>query len=225
MGWIYTELALTALAAMLSPTTLTFSVLILVLSKRPLWAGFWFYVGALATTLAIGVVAAFVLGDAAASSNTSAPPKTWVAVVDVVAALLLIALVVHFLRQPRDPKREEKAVAQISKVTDSPVVALLGAGASLANPGAFIPLALKDISQFDPSTTEYVINWVFFSLVSLLPLAIALILILISRDWTLGKLEAVRRWLVRNLRVVAAVIVLALAATMLRNGIDGLIHA
>jgi hypothetical protein len=38
-GWHVIEAALTALAAMLSPTTLTFSVLILVLSKRPLRSG------------------------------------------------------------------------------------------------------------------------------------------------------------------------------------------
>ena len=61
MGWIDAELALTALAAMLSPTTLTFSVLVLVLGDRPFRTGLWFYLGALTATLGIGVVAAFVL--------------------------------------------------------------------------------------------------------------------------------------------------------------------
>jgi len=73
VGWIDTELALTALAAMLSPTTLTFSVLVLVLGDRPLRTGLWFYLGALGATLGIGVVAAFVLGNAAASSTPSTP--------------------------------------------------------------------------------------------------------------------------------------------------------
>jgi len=36
MGWIDAELALTAVAAMLSPMTLSFSVLALVLGDRPL---------------------------------------------------------------------------------------------------------------------------------------------------------------------------------------------
>ena len=224
-GWHDAELALTALAAMFSPTTLTFSVLILVLSKRPLRAGFWFYVGAVGATLAVGVIAAFVIGDTAAPSQPSGPPKTWVAVIDVVAAMLLVALVVHYLRRPRDPTREEKAVAQISKVADSPITALIGAGAVLANAGGFIPLALKDISEMNPSTTQYIIEWVFFSLVSLLPLAVGLILILVSKEWTLRRLDTVRAWLIRNARNVAAVIILALAAVMLRNGIDGLIHA
>src|SRR5215472_4573983 len=119
-GWHDTELALTALAAMLSPTTLTFSVLVLVLSKRPLRSGFWFYLGALAVTVAVGVIAAFVIGDAAAPSRPSGPPKLWVAVIDVVAAVLLVVLVIYYLHRPRDPAREEKAVAQIAKVADSP---------------------------------------------------------------------------------------------------------
>ena len=224
MGWHDAELALTALAAMLSPTTLTFSVLVLVLSKRPLHSGFWFYLGALAATVAVGVIAAFVIGDAAAPSQRSGPPNTWVAIIDVTAAVLLVALVIYYLRQPRDPAREQKAVAQISKVADSPIAALIGAGATLANAGAFIPLGLKDISELHPSTTGYIIAWVLFALVSLLPLAAALILILVAKGWTLRKLDAARDWLTRNARIIAAVIVLLLAASMLRNGIDGLIH-
>jgi hypothetical protein len=225
VGWHYAELALTALAAMLSPTTLTFSVLVVVLSKRPLRAGFWFYLGALGATVAVGVIAAFVLGDKAAPPQPSGPPKLWVAIIDVVAAVLLVALVIYYLRRPRDPEREEKEVAQISKVADSPIAALVGAGAVLANAGVFIPLGLKDISEQRPSTTGYIIAWVVFSLISLLPLAAALILLLVAKDWTLRKLGAARDWLTRNARIIAAVIVLVLAATMLRNGIDGLIHA
>jgi len=197
----------------------------LVLSKRPLRSGFWFYLGALAATVAVGVIAAFVIGDVAAPSQPSAPPKLWVAVIDVVAAVLLVALVVYYLRRARDPAREEKAVAQVSKVADSPIVVLFGAGAVLANAGAFIPLGLKDISELHPGTTGYIIAWVLFSLVSLLPLAAALILILVAKEWTLPKLDAARDWLTRNARIIAAVIILLLAALMLRNGIDGLIHA
>lgn len=103
-GWHYAELALTALAAMLSPTTLTFSVLVLVLSKRALRSGLWFYLGALGATVAVGVIAAFVIGDAAAPAHPSGPPKLWVAIIDVVAAVLLVALVIYYLRRPRDPR-------------------------------------------------------------------------------------------------------------------------
>lgn len=221
MGWITAELALTALAAMLSPTTLTFSVLVLVLGDRPLRTGLWFYVGALGATLGIGVVAAFVLGNAAASSTPSTP-KTWVAVLDILLAAGLLALVVVVLRRPPNTKRTESTLAQMEKVASSRVVAIIGAGAALANPGAFIPIALKDISELDPSPAQYVVDWVFFSVVSLLPLATAILLLLVARDWTTRVLGEVRGWLERNARNVAAGLVVLLALSLLRNGIAGL---
>ena len=221
MGWIDAELALTALAAMLSPTTLTFSVLVLVLGDRPLRTGTWFYLGALTATLGIGVVAAFVLGDAAASSDPSSP-KTWVAVVDIAAAVFLLALVTRVMRRPPNPQKTAGMVDQISKVTNSRVIAIVGAGAALANPGAFIPIALKDISEMDPSATEYIVDWVFFSLVSLLPLAIALVLLVVAREWTTRILGSARVWLELHARTIAAVIVVLLALSLLRNGISGL---
>ena len=47
-------------------------------------------------------------------------------------------------------------IEQMSKVASSPVIAIVAAGATLANPGAFIPLALKDISETNPSAGEYI---------------------------------------------------------------------
>jgi hypothetical protein len=221
VGWIYAELALVALAAMMSPTTLTFSVLALVLGDRPRRTGLWFYVGALGATLAIGVLAAFVLGNRAASTTPS-QPKTWVAIVDVVAAILLVVWVVQVLRRPRNPQRVESMVAQMRKIASSPIIAIIGAGAALANPGGFIPLALKDISETNPSAAQYIVDWVFFSLVSLLPLAIALVMLVVAPTTAQHVLQAAQDWLVPNARTVAAVIVLVLAATLLRNGIAGL---
>jgi hypothetical protein len=221
VGWIDLELALVTLAAMLSPTTLTFSILVLVLSPRPLRSGFWFYLGALVATIAIGVIAAFVLGDAAASSHPSSP-KTWVAIFDVVAGGLIIAWVISVLRRPRNEARMASMIDQIGKVSDSPAVAVIAAGATLANPGGFIPLALKEISELDPSRLEYAVDWLFFTIVSLLPLAVALLLLLVAREWTKRVLDRVRGWLERNARVIAAVIVLAVAVALIRNGIAGL---
>ena len=221
MDWISAELALTALAAMFSPTTLTFSVLVLVLGRRPLRTGLWFYFGALGATLGIGIVAAFVIGNAAAS-QTPSTPKTWVAVVDVIAALALLFLVVRTMRRPPNPARTAGMIAQMEKVSSSRAVAILGAGAALANPGAFIPIALKDISELDPSTTQYIVDWVFFSLASLFPLAVALVLLVVAREWTERALGGVRAWLELHARTVAAAIVVLLALSLLRNGIAGL---
>jgi hypothetical protein len=220
LAWIDAELALIALAAMLSPTTLSFSVFALVLGDRPLRTGFWFYVGAMTATLAIGVAAAFVIGDVAASSTST--PKTWVAIVDLVAGGLIIGWVISVLRRPRNPARTAGMIDQIRKVADSPAIAVIGAGAALANPGGFIPLALKEISELGPSRAEYAVDWLFFAVGSLLPLAVSLLLLVVAREWTKRLLDRVRVWLERNARVIAAVIVVAVAAALIRNGIAGL---
>jgi hypothetical protein len=222
VGWIDTELVLVSLAAMVSPTTLTFSVLTLVLGDRPLRTGFWFLVGAMTATLGIGVVAAFVLGNAAASSHPSTP-KTWVAVLDVVFALAILVFVVRWLRKPSNPDQTAAAVAQISRVVSSRAIAVIGAGAALANPGMFIPIALKTISELKPSAAQYVVDWVFFTVASVLPLILALLALLVAPAWAERVLENTRGWLERNVRVVAAVIALGLAAGLFRNGIAGLV--
>ena len=207
------------LAAMLSPTTLLFSIFTL-LGDRPLRTGFWFYLGAMGVTLAIGVVAAFAIGNAAASQTSS--PKTWVAVVDVVAAVLVLGYVLRAMRRPPDRERVAGMIDRMSKLATSPAIAIVGAGATLANPGGFIPLALKDISQLDPSASQYILDWVLFALASLLPLAAALVLLVLARDRAMRILEAARAWLVNNARTVAAVILVLLGLTLLRNGIAGL---
>jgi hypothetical protein len=222
VSWVYLELALVALAAMLSPTTLTFSTFVLVVSERPRRSGLWFYLGALGATLGIGVVAAFVLGDAAASSDPSTP-KTWVAIVDLVAATLLLAWVVRALRRPRDPQRTADMLEKMRGVTASRAIAIVGAGASLANPGGFIPLALKEISELDPTAAEYVVEWLLFSLVSLLPLGAAIVLLLAAPEWTGRMLERARGWLELHARTIAAAIIVAVAVALARNGIAGLI--
>jgi hypothetical protein len=221
VGWTDTELVLVALAAMVSPTTLSFSVLALVLGDRPRRTGLWFYLGALGATLLIGVVAAFVIGDVAAS-HTPSQPKTWVAVFDVVAAVLLVIWIIRLLRRPQDPKRLDSMVAQMSRVASSPAVAIIGAGAALANPGGFIPLALKAISETKPDAAQYIVQWVVFAFVSLLPLSLALLMLVFAPDVTMHWLRATRDWLMHNARIVAAVLVLLLAAALLRNGISGL---
>jgi hypothetical protein len=219
--WLDIELVLVALAAMLSPTTLTFSVLTLVVSERPLRGGLWFYAGAVAATLAIGVIAALVLDDAAASADPSSP-KTWVAVVDVCAGVLLLGWVARILRRPRDPARAAKMLEKMRSVTASPAIAIAGAGATLANPGAFVPIALKSISELDPSRGQYVVDWLFFTVVSVLPLAFALVLLGVAPGRATTALAWAREWLELHARAIGAVLVVALALALLRNGIAGL---
>jgi len=221
VSWVYLELALISLAAMLSPTTLTFSVLALVLAKRPLRTGVWFYLGAFAVTIAIGILAAFVLGDVAAPSGNG-DRKTWVSVFDLVAGALLVVYVARTWRVPISEKTTKGMVEKMSSVASSPWIAVLAAGATLANPGGFIPLALKAISETNPSSAGYATLWLVFTLVSLLPLGLAIVLLLVSPGTAERLLRASRTWLEGHLRLIASVIILLLALSLLRNGISGL---
>jgi hypothetical protein len=221
MSWVYAELVLVSLAAMLSPTTLTFSVLAVVLSKRPLRTGVWFYLGAFLVTIAIGVLAAFVLGDVAAPSSGGGR-KTWVSVFDLVAGAALFVYVARTWRTPIGEKTTKGMVDKMSAVASSPWIAVFAAGATLANPGGFIPIALKSISELSPTTAGYAVEWLFFTVVSLLPLGVAILLMLVSPSRAERVLHAARTWLEGHLRLIASAIILLLAITLFRNGISGL---
>jgi Sap, sulfolipid-1-addressing protein len=214
------ELVLVSLAAMVSPTTLTFCVLALVLGDRPLRTGFWFFLGAFTATTAVGIAAAFVIGDAASSSRST--PKTWVAVLDVVLAVALFLVAGSRIRRPVDPRTTASMIERMNRVASSPAVAVVGAGAVLANPGAFIPIALKTISESHPSTSEYAIEWLVFTIVSLLPLLTALVLLVVAPRATGRALGAARTWLELHAVTVGYVIALLLGVALLRNGIAGL---
>lgn len=221
MGWVYGELVLVSLGAMLLPTTLVFCVLALVLGDRPLRTGLFFYTGAFIATMAVGVAAAFVLGDVAASSKPS-QPKTWVAILDLVLAGLLLAWVARTARKPYDPAKVSSMVDRMGGVASSPWIAVIAAGALLANPGMFIPIALKTISETDPSAASYMVQWTFFALVSLVPLLTAVVMLVVARDRALRSLERARGWLERHAMQVALVLVVLLSLSLLRSGIAGL---
>jgi uncharacterized membrane protein len=220
MSYVDIQLALVGLVAMLEPATLGSSVLALVLGDHPSHTGLWFYLGGLGATLAVGVLAAFVLGNAAASRTST--PKTWVSVFGLITGLLLLAYVVRTVRRPVDPEATARNIERMSKISSAPAITIVGAGAVLANAGVFMVVALKDISQLNPTAVQYILDWVLFSVVSLLPLGLALVMLLIAPERTMPMLGLARGWIERHARTVALVILVALAASLLRDGIAGL---
>ena len=63
------------------------------------------------------------------------------------------------------------------------------------------------------------VDWVFFTLVSLLPLMLALLMLVVARDFAERTLNAARTWLEAHVMTIAAVIVLLVGISLLRNGI------
>jgi hypothetical protein len=214
------QLVLVGLVAMLEPATLASSSLALVLGDRPLRTGSLFYIGGLGATLAVGILAAFVLGNAAASPTST--PRTWVSVFGVVAGVVLLAYVARTLRRPADPQAMASSIERMGKVATAPAITIVGAGALLANAGVFMVVALKDISQLNPTPAQYVLDWVLFALASMLPLGLALVMLLIAPDRTTPILAGTRVWIERHARTVALILVVALAVSLLRDGIAGL---
>ena len=143
-------------------------------------------------------------------------------VFDLVAGVLLLVYVARTWQRPVSEKTTKSMVERMSAVASSPWIAVFAAGATLANPGGFIPLALKSISETDPTRSGYAAAWLLFTLASLFPVSLALLLLAVSPDRAEPLLRASRDWLEGHLRLIASVIILLLAASLLRNGIAGL---
>ena len=214
------ELALVGLVAMLEPATLVSSFLVLVLGRRPLRTGSLFYLGGLGATLAVGVLAAVVLGNAAAAPESS--PKTWVSIFNVLAGVGILGYVAWSLSHPSDPQKTKENIARMRKLDGAPAASILLAGAVLANAGIFMLVALKDVSQLNPTRLQYILDWTLFALVSLLPLGVALLLLRLAPGATMPVLGRAGNWIEHRARTIALIIATALAVSLLREGIAGL---
>jgi hypothetical protein len=214
------ELALVGLVAMLEPATLISSALVLVIGDRPLRTGTLFFLGGFGTTVAVGVLGAFLLGNALAMPSSET--RTGVLIFDVIAGALLLLYAVRLLRRPPNPEATADNLERMNSLADAPAITIVGAGAVLANAGPFMLIALKSISQLDPSTLQYALDWLIFALASMLPLALGLISLRAAPGWTAPKLVAARGFTESHARMIAVVIVVALGISLLREGIAGL---
>ena len=224
MASVDTELALVALAAMLSPTTLSFSVLALVLGERPLRTGLWFYLGAFGVTLLIGVAAAFVLGDVAAAPAGSSTPKTWVCIVDILAGAALLVVIVRFLRRPSDSARMDRHDrARWSPWPPSPAIAIVAAGADPRESRRVHPAGAQ--GHLPDRTHRRRLRRRVGRLRARLAaaaLARAADARIRPRADQAGDSMRARGWLERHAMTLAAAILALLALALLRNGIAGL---
>lgn len=185
---------------------------------RPVRTGSWFYLGGLAVTLSVGVLAALVLGNAAASRTSK--PKTWVSIGTIVAGVGVLGYAVRLVRRPKEAAEMARVTKRMNNVAAAPAPTIIAAGAALANPGIFMLIAAKSISQLDPSTAQYLLDWILFAVVALLPLGIALVMLLVAPGFTKPLLVA-RGRIERHAHTIIAVVLLALSASLLRDGIAG----
>ena len=212
------QILLLALAAALNPTLVAASTLMMLLpNPKRLMLGY--LLGALMTSITLGLVIVFSLegsGAVTTTENTLSPAAT--------LALGAIALTAAFVvgtgrnqlvterrrsrKKGKGPPRWQQALSRGSARTTFVV------GALLTLPGASYLAGLSRIDKLNYSTAETVVLVIAFNLVMLALLEVPLLCFAIAPGWTVRAIDRARAWIGRHARR-SVVIVLAGLGTLL----------
>jgi hypothetical protein len=226
MGQVF----LLSLTAALNPVLVGASTVMLLLpNPKRLMLGY--LLGALMTSITLGLVIVFALkgsGTVSTTQNTVNP-----AVDLALGAVLLTAAFVLGTgrdkriaerRQARKGPKEDKGPPRwqqaLSKgsARDTFVV-----GALLTLPGASYLAGLHHIEDQKLSTTATVLTVVGFNLIMLILLELPLLGYVIAPDWTPGAVERAKAWVGRNGHQAAVIALTVLGVALLIKGIAGLV--
>jgi Sap, sulfolipid-1-addressing protein len=226
MGQVF----LLSLTAALNPILVGASTVMLLLpNPERLMLGY--LLGALLTSITLGLVIVFALNG---SSTVSTTQNTISPAVDLAlgAILLLAAFVLGTGREKRiaerrqarkgpkedkGPPRWQQALSKGS-ARDTFVV-----GALLTLPGASYLAGLHHIDTQHLSTTATVLTVIGFNLIMLILLELPLLGYALAPDWTPGAVERAKAWVGRNGHKAAVVALTVLGVALVIKGIAGLV--
>jgi len=198
------QVVLLALAAALNPTLVAASTLMMLLpNPKRLMAGY--LLGALMTSITLGLVIVFSLegSDAARTTENALSPAATLA---LGAIALVAAFVVGTGRHQRVAERRrarkkgkgqprwQRALGRGSARSTFVV------GALLTLPGASYLAGLSRIDKLNYSTAETVVLVVAFNLVMLALLEVPLLCFAIAPGWTVGAIDRAKAWIGRHAR-------------------------
>lgn len=225
-----TEVILLSLTASLNPT-LVAVVTVMLLLTRParLMAGY--LVGALMTSITLGIIIVFSFSDSSAANTTE---NTINPAVDI--ALGVIALIVAFVlytgrvARLREHRRERKAAKpdkgpprwQRELDKGSPLTAF-AVGALLTLPGASYLAGLAQIHKLHYPTTTTVLLVIGFNLVMLWLIEVPLASFLIAPEWTPKAIARSKAWVSRHAHTFAIRAFAGIGALLIIKGIIGLL--
>lgn len=202
MGQIF----LLALTAALNPTLLAATTVMLVLpSPKRLLLGY--LIGALMTSITLGLVIAFALSGKSRTTTTAKHTLNPAVDIAIGALILIIAFVVATGRDSRRrARRERRRVATIDKAPPRWKRALSAGtarttfvvGALLTLPGASYLAALTLVAKQDLTTAETVLTIVGFNILMLMLLEIPLAGYAISPEVTATRVQRFSAWLSRD---------------------------
>jgi hypothetical protein len=190
---------------MLNPTLLAASTLMMLL-PNPVRLMFGYLLGAMMTSITLGLVIVFSLNG---SSTVSTTKKTLAPAVDIAlgALLLILAYVLASgrasrVRERRRERKESKGPKQpprwqraLSKGTARTTFVI---GALLTLPGASYLAGLDQIHKLQYGTAETVVLVIAFNIVMLTLLEVPLVCFVVAPDWTPGAIERTKAWIGRR---------------------------
>jgi hypothetical protein len=221
---------LLSLLAALNPVLVGASTVMLLLpNPKRLMLGY--LLGALMTSITLGLVIVFALKG---SSTVSTTENTISPAVDLAlgAIMLLAALVLGTGRDKRiaerrqrrkgpkpdkGPPRWQQALSKGSARTTFVV------GALLTLPGGSYLAGLDQIEKQNLSTSATVLTVVGFNLIMLMLLELPLLGFVVAPDWTPGAVERSKAWFSRNGHKAAVIALTVLGSALVLKGIIGLV--
>jgi hypothetical protein len=221
---------LLSLTASLNPT-LVGATTVMLLLDRPVRLMLGYLLGALLTSITLGLVIVFSLSD---SSVTNTTENTLSPSVDIAfgAILLAISFILHTggdhrlqeRRQARKAAKPDKGPPKWQRELSkgSPRTTFV-VGALLTLPGASYLAGLTQIHKLHYSTTATVLLVLGFNLVMLWLLEVPLVLYVVAPDWTPRAIERAKKWVGRHAHTFAVRGTGTIGALLLIKGIVGLV--
>lgn len=187
--------------------------------------------GALLTSLTIGFLVVFVIGDSATSTaENSVSPA-----IDIALGLILL-LVAYVLRGGHDQRLKERRRAKKGEAdaeaekSASKVEQLLGRGSArvtfalgvvLTLPGVSYLAALRDLQELGYGTAGEILVIIGFNLMLLILLEVPLAGYYLAPERTVVEVQRFRAWLTRSGRRIAIIAAAALGALLIARGLIG----
>jgi hypothetical protein len=214
-----------ALTSALNPTLLGATTVMLLLDhpKRLLLG---YLLGALMTSVTLGLVIVFTLDGSASTAQHTLSPAMDLA---LGAILLVVAWMIRPSRQPKEggwlaerrrrrkedkgPPRWQRTLSQGSARTTFVV------GALLTLPGASYLIGLHKIADADPSTAGAVGSVLLFNVIMLALLELPLIGFVFAPEWTPRAVERFKDWFSRNARRLAFRAALVIGLLLIVRGL------
>jgi Sap, sulfolipid-1-addressing protein len=199
-----------SLTAMLNPTLLAATTVMLLLAQpKKLMLGY--LLGALLTSITLGLVIVFALenSDAVNTAKKTVNPAVDLA---VGALLLVIAFVLargrprRVVARRRSHAKEDKGPPRWQRAlgTGSPRITFV-VGALLTLPGASYLAALTALNKLGYATAETVLLIIVVNVIMLALLEIPLIAFAVAPEWTPTAVQRAKAWFARNAHRAAAI--------------------